>query len=77
MNFQKSFSPIVKWESIRYIISIATHQRWPIFQMDIVTTFFNGDLKDPIFMTQPLISFIALGQAHLVCSLKKSLYELH
>ena len=43
--------------------------------MDITTAFLNGDLEETIYMKQPE-GFIAEGQEHLVCRLKKSLYGL-
>ena len=38
-------------------------------------TFLYGDLYEEIFMEQPL-GFVAQGEMHLVCRLKKALYEL-
>ena len=43
--------------------------------MDITTAFLNGDLEETIYMKQPE-GFVAEGQEHLVCRLKKSLYGL-
>ena len=34
--------------------------------MNVITPFLNGDLEDPIFMTQPP-GCTTSGQAHLVC----------
>ena len=43
--------------------------------MDVKTTFFNGDLKEKVFMSQPE-GFVVKGQEHEVCKLIKSLYGL-
>ena len=43
--------------------------------MDVKTAFFHSDLEEHIYMEQPE-GFSQLGQEHLVCKLKKSLYGL-
>ena len=46
-----------------------------VHQMDVVTAFLNGDLKEEIYMEQPP-GFTQPGKEKLVCKLKKSLYGL-
>ena len=41
-------------------------------QLDVKTTFLDGDLKEEIYMEEPK-GFLATGQEHLVCRLRKSL----
>ena len=43
--------------------------------MDVKTAFLNGDLKEDIYMEQP-DGYEVMGQEHLVCKLRKSLYGL-
>ncbi|GKE36741.1 putative zinc finger, CCHC-type containing protein [Tanacetum coccineum] len=43
--------------------------------MDVKTAFLNGDLHEDVYMAQPK-GFKFKGQEHLVCKLKKSIYEL-
>lgn len=43
--------------------------------MDVKSTFVNGELKEKIYMVQPL-GFIKEGQEHLVCHLKRSHYGM-
>ena len=43
--------------------------------MDVTTAFLNGELEEDVYMYQPE-GFIARGQEHLVCKLKRSLYGL-
>ncbi len=45
-----------------------------INQMDVKTTFFNGDLEEEIYMEQP--KGFTQGGEHLVCRLHDSLYGL-
>ena len=46
-----------------------------IHQMDVVTPFLNGKLKEEIYIQQPP-GYVEQGKEHLVCKLKKSLYGL-
>jgi len=43
--------------------------------MDVKTTFFNGELEEKFYMTQPG-GCVVLGQKEKVCKLLKSLYGL-
>ena len=43
--------------------------------MDVKITFLYGELEETVYMVQ-LERFTQHGQEHLVCKLKKSLYEL-
>jgi predicted negative regulator of RcsB-dependent stress response len=47
---QNSFS---KWESIRIILAIAAYFNYEIWQVDVKTTFLNGNLTEDVYMTQP------------------------
>ncbi|GJS66639.1 zinc finger, CCHC-type containing protein [Tanacetum coccineum] len=46
-----------------------------IHQMDVKTTFLNGDLDEEVYMKQPE-GFVMPGNEHKVCKLVKSLYVL-
>ena len=43
--------------------------------MDVKTAFLNSNLDEEIYMLQPE-GFIAKNQEHMVCKLKRSIYEL-
>ena len=57
------------------LITIAAIHNLEIHQMDVKTTFLNGDLDEEIYMEQPE-GFIVLGKEKKVCRLVKSLYGL-
>ena len=54
---------------------MAAHYDYEIWQMDVKTTFLNGNLEEEIYMMQPE-GFIAKNQEHMVCKLKRSIYGL-
>jgi hypothetical protein len=41
-DYDKTFSLVAKYTSIRDIISIATSMGWNLHQMDVKTAFLNG-----------------------------------
>ena len=62
-------------KSIRILLSIAAQYDYQIWQMDVKTTFLNGNLEEEIYMVQPK-GFIAKNQEHMVCKLKDPFYGL-
>ncbi|GKB80230.1 retrotransposon protein, putative, ty1-copia subclass [Tanacetum coccineum] len=75
LDYFDTYSPVTRITSIRMIIAIAALRNLKIHQMDVKTTFLNGDLEEEIYMNQPE-DFIAPGQEGKVCRLVKSLYGL-
>lgn len=75
IDYEKTFSPVVRFSSIRVLIAYAVQNNMIIHQMDVVTAFLNGKLEDDIYMEQPE-GYIVAGKEQLVCKLKRSLYGL-
>ena len=74
-NYYDTFSPITKIVSIRLLLSMATMQSWPLYQLDIKNVFLHGDLAKEVYMEQPP-GLVAQGEYGLVCRLCRSLYGL-
>lgn len=66
---------MVRFSSIRTLLSFAVQNNLHVHQMDVVTAFLNGHLEEEIYMEQPE-GYIKPGQEHLVCKLKRSIYGL-
>ena len=75
VDYNEIFSLVVKHTSIRLMLAIVAHEDMELEQLDVKTTFLHGDLEETIYMQQPE-GFIEPGSEHLVCKLRKSLYEL-
>ena len=60
LDYDETFCPVVRYESIRYIVSISV---------------FKQDLNEEVYMKKPP-GFTIKGNEHLVCKLKQSLYGL-
>jgi hypothetical protein len=75
VDYNETFAPIAKFTSIRCILTLAAFEDMEIHQMDVKTTFFNGELQKEIYMEQPQ-GFMHQGGEHVMCKLHKSLYGL-
>ena len=71
----KLFSPVVRFFSIRLLLSFAVQNGLLIHQMDVETAFLNVKPDEEIYTQQPE-GYVKPGEEHLVCRLDKSLYEL-
>ena len=75
IDYIETFSPISSKDSFRIIMALTAHFYLELHQMDVKTAFLNGDLCETVYMKQPE-GFEENGKEHLVCELKKSIYEL-
>ena len=62
-------------DSLRIIMAIVAHFDFELHQMDVETTFLNGDSVEDVYMSQPT-GFEEVGKEHMVCKLQKSIYGL-
>jgi hypothetical protein len=75
IDFDETYAPVVKYDSLRTILAIAAAEDLEISQLDVKTAFLNGDLEEEIYLQQPQ-GFAADGKEKQVCRLLKSLYGL-
>ena len=75
IDYEDTFSPVVRITSVRLILAIVVHMDLELYQMDVKTVFLNGKLDEKIYMDQPLC-FESKGQERKVCKPKRSIYGL-
>ncbi|GKD14763.1 retrovirus-related pol polyprotein from transposon TNT 1-94, partial [Tanacetum coccineum] len=75
IDFEESFSPVARIKAIRIFIANAASKNMIIYQMDVKTTFLNGELKEEVYVSQPE-GFVDLDHPTHVYRLKKALYGL-
>jgi hypothetical protein len=75
LDFNETFSPVVKPATMRLMLSIAAQQRWSLRQLDISNAFLHGSLKECVYMRQPP-GFVDPALPSHVCFLHKSIYGL-
>ena len=73
IDLTETCAPIALIASIRVKLIKACAQGWEIHQMDVKTTFLNGELNEEIYMTLPKMNKEEPTQTY---RLKKSLYGL-
>lgn len=71
-EYDETFCPVVRYETIRYVIAMASQMGMMLHQMDVTSAFLNGELDDEVYMT----GFSVKGKEQCVCKLKRSLYGL-
>ena len=75
VDFVDTYSPVAKFASNRIIMSVVATMDLELHQLDVETTFLNGELKEDIFMLQPK-GFEIKGLEDEVYKLKSSPYGL-
>lgn len=75
IDYFDTYAPVARIISIRILFALASIYDLHVHQMDVKTTFLNGDLDKEVYMEQPE-GFILLENEHKVCKLVKSLYGL-
>nr|GEX03215.1 retrovirus-related Pol polyprotein from transposon TNT 1-94 [Tanacetum cinerariifolium] len=73
VDFKESFAPVARLETVWIFIAYAAHKSFPIFQMDVKTTFLNGPLKEEVYVAQP-DGFVELDHLKKVYRLRPALY---
>jgi hypothetical protein len=71
IDFNETFSPVVKPASVHTMLSIAVSRRWPIHQFDVKNAFLYGMLTELVYCIQPS-GFEDFAHPDFICRLNKS-----
>uniref|UniRef100_A0AAV1V9L0 Reverse transcriptase Ty1/copia-type domain-containing protein n=1 Tax=Peronospora matthiolae TaxID=2874970 RepID=A0AAV1V9L0_9STRA len=74
IDYTETFSPVVKYVTLRMVIAISKHFGWPIDQLDVVTAFLYGVMKEQVFCVIP--EGVELDSTFDCLELVKSIYGL-
>ena len=75
IDYDETFAPIERYNSIRVIISLASVLGQKLLQMDVKTAFLNGKIEEEVYIEQPE-GFELHGKDSHVCKFNKTLYGL-
>jgi histone deacetylase 1/2 len=75
IDYEDTFSPMVKAATIQIILSVAITKGWSLRQLDVQNAFLHGVLEEEVYMHQPP-GYIDRKHPGYVCRLGKALYGL-
>ena len=75
LDYEETFSPVVKPATVRHLLTLALSRGWHLRQLDIQNAFLNGFLDEQVYMRQPP-GFADPDKPDHYCQLVRSLYGL-
>jgi hypothetical protein len=53
LDFDETYEPVARLESIRILLAYATYHAFNLYQMDVKSAFLNGPIKEEVYVEQP------------------------
>ncbi|GKD37825.1 retrovirus-related pol polyprotein from transposon TNT 1-94, partial [Tanacetum coccineum] len=75
IDFDETYAPVARLESIRILLAYACAHDFKLYQMDVKSAFLNGFINEEVYVAQPP-GFIDFEKPNHVFKLKKALYGL-
>lgn len=75
IDYEDTFSTVVKAATIRTVLSIAVYRGWSLRQLDVQNAFLHGVPEGEVYMRQPP-GYENSSRSGFICKLDKTLYGL-
>ncbi|GJX07048.1 copia protein [Tanacetum coccineum] len=75
IDYDETYAPVARLESIRILLAYACALDFKLYQMDVKSAFLNGFINEEVYVAQPP-GFIDFTKPNYVYKLKKALYGL-
>ncbi|GJU85200.1 copia protein [Tanacetum coccineum] len=75
IDYDETYAPVARLESIRILLAYACALDFKLYQMDVKSAFLNGFINEEVYVAQPP-GFIDFAKPNYVYKLKKALYGL-
>jgi hypothetical protein len=74
-DFDETFAPVARLESIRILLAYATHHYCKLYQINVKSVFLNGPIKKEVYVEEPP-NFKSEEYTNHAYKLRKALYGL-
>jgi hypothetical protein len=75
VDYEETFAPMAILEAIRMFLAFSSYRKFKVYQMDVKSTFLNGNLEEEVYIEKPE-GFQLNKKGDYLCKLKKLLYGL-
>ncbi|GJS29698.1 retrovirus-related pol polyprotein from transposon TNT 1-94 [Tanacetum coccineum] len=75
IDFDETYPPVARLESIRILLAYAYAHDFKLFQMDVKSAFLNGFINEEVYVAQPPV-FVDFEKPNHVFKLKRALYDI-
>jgi hypothetical protein len=75
LDFDETYAPVARLESIHILLAYATYHGFKLYKMDVKSVFLNGPIKEEVYVEQPP-GFEDSEYPNHVYNLSKALYGL-
>jgi hypothetical protein len=72
LDFEETFAPVARLESIRILLAYVAHHSFKLFQIDVQRASLNGPIKEEVYVEQPP----GFEDDRYLDHVSKALYEL-
>jgi hypothetical protein len=75
IDYEETFAPVVKTNTVRIILSLAAQFGWNLHQFDVKNAFLHGEFEKEVYIEIPP-EYESVSGEDCVCKLRKALYGL-
>lgn len=75
IDYEETYALVARMEEVSMFLAYAMNNRFKVYQMDVKSTFPNGEIEEKVYIEQPK-GFPILEDKYMVYGLKKYLYDL-
>jgi hypothetical protein len=73
LDFEETFAPVARLESIHILLAYVAHHSFKLFQMDMKSAFLNEPIKEEVYVEQRLASRMIGIPTMFISSLRRSM----
>jgi hypothetical protein len=53
VDYEETFAPVARLEAIRMFLAFSSYKKFKVYQMDVKSTFLNGNLEEEVYIEKP------------------------